>query len=172
MNICHDVKTANFNGRKFKWGCSNYVLSIGLHDCLVLNMWGFKKLLFLLFSSVTLAALNTIQMSYGMNYFRLSHWDSSNMCTYVIDVQSVADKMVGGNLFESPGIYFYFWWEPCCYIMGCQIAWTALCATHCWFNRILPCGLATHCWFNLIFPCGLQTVGLIVYPLVGHTLLV
>ena len=41
----------------------------------------FKKNV-LLFSSVTPAALNTIQISYGISYFR--HWDLSDMFAYVI----------------------------------------------------------------------------------------
>ena len=53
----------------------------------------FKEFLyFSLFSSVTSAALNTIQISYGMSYFR--HRDSSDIFTYDIARQSVVDKMV------------------------------------------------------------------------------
>ena len=47
---------------------------------------------FSLFSSVTSAALNTIQISYGISYFR--HRDSSDIFTYDIARQSVVDKMV------------------------------------------------------------------------------
>ena len=49
-------------------------------------------LYFSLFSSVISAALNTIQISYGMSYFR--HRDSSDIFTYDIARQSVFDKMV------------------------------------------------------------------------------
>ena len=45
-----------------------------------------------MFSSVTSAALNTIQISYGISYFR--HRDSSDIFTYDIARQSVVDKMV------------------------------------------------------------------------------
>ena len=47
---------------------------------------------FSLFSSVTSAALNTIHISYGINYFR--HRDSSDIFTYHIARQSIVDKMV------------------------------------------------------------------------------
>ena len=53
----------------------------------------FKEFLyFSLFSSVTSAALNTIQISYEISYFR--HRDSSDIFTYDIARQSVVDKMV------------------------------------------------------------------------------
>ena len=53
----------------------------------------FKEFLFfLLFLSVILVALNTIQISYGISYFR--HRDSSDIFTYDIARQSVVDEMV------------------------------------------------------------------------------
>ena len=53
----------------------------------------FKEFLyFALFSSVTSAALNTIQIAYGISYFR--HRDSSDIFTYDIARQSVVDKIV------------------------------------------------------------------------------
>ena len=52
----------------------------------------FGFLYFSLFSNVTSAALNTIQISYGISYFR--HRDSSDIFTYDIAQQSVVDKMV------------------------------------------------------------------------------
>ena len=45
-----------------------------------------------MFSSATSAALNTIQISYGISYFR--HRDSSDIFTCDIAQQSVVDKMV------------------------------------------------------------------------------
>ena len=47
---------------------------------------------FSLFSSATSAALNTIQISYGISYFR--HRDSSDIFTCDIARHSVVDKMV------------------------------------------------------------------------------
>ena len=75
----------------------------------------FKEFLyFSLFSSVTSAALNTIQISYGMSYFR--HRDSSDIFTYDIARQSVVDKMVGEISLEvrekSGNLFFTFLWEP------------------------------------------------------------
>ena len=72
----------------------------------------FKEFLyFSLFSSVTSAALNTIQISYGISYFR--HRDSSDIFTYDIARQSVVDKMVRESSLEvreksgkSQGILF------------------------------------------------------------------
>ena len=68
-------------------------------------------LYFSLFSSVISAALNTIQISYGMSYFR--HRDSSDIFTYDIARQSVFDKMVSEISLEvreksgkSQGIFF------------------------------------------------------------------
>ena len=52
----------------------------------------FVFLYFSLFSSATSAALNTIQISYGISYFR--HRDSSDIFTCDIAQQSVVDKMV------------------------------------------------------------------------------
>ena len=76
----------------------------------------FKEFLyFSLFSSVTSAALNTIQISYGISYFR--HRDSSNIFTYDIARQSVVDKMVREISLEvrekSGNFVFTFLWEPC-----------------------------------------------------------
>ena len=72
-------------------------------------------LYFSLFSSVTSAALNTIQISYGISYFR--HRDSSDIFTYDIAQQSVVDKMVGEISLEvrekSGNFVFTFLWEPC-----------------------------------------------------------
>ena len=73
----------------------------------------FKEFLyFSLFSSVTSAALNIIQISYGRSYFR--HRDSSDIITYDIARQSVVDKMVREISFEvreksgkSQGICFH-----------------------------------------------------------------
>ena len=74
----------------------------------------FKEFWYLsLFSSVTSAALNTIQISYGMSYFR--HRDLSDKFTYDIARQSVVDKMVREISLEireksgkSQGILFTF----------------------------------------------------------------
>ena len=58
-NVCHDIhqyESAHVNFKEF--------------------------LYFSLFSSVTSAALNTIQISYGISYFR--HRDSSDIFTYDI----------------------------------------------------------------------------------------
>ena len=76
----------------------------------------FKEFLyFSLFSSVKSAALNTIQISYGMSYFR--HRDSSDIFTYDIARQSVVDKMVREISLEvrekSGNLFSHFWWEPC-----------------------------------------------------------
>ena len=75
----------------------------------------FKEFLyFSLFSSVISAALNTIQISYGMSYFR--HRDSSDKFTYDIARQSVVNKMVRKislEVREKSGNFFsHFWWEP------------------------------------------------------------
>ena len=80
----------------------------------------FKEYLyFSLFSSVTSAALNTIQISYGIGYFRQRN--SSDIFTYNIARQSVVDKMVreislkvrekSGK--KSGNFVFTFLWEPC-----------------------------------------------------------
>ena len=74
----------------------------------------FKEFLyFSLFSSVTSAALNTIQISYGMSYFRRR--DLSDKFTYDIARQSVVDKMVREISLEvseksgkSQGFFFIF----------------------------------------------------------------
>ena len=64
----------------------------GIHQYESIHV-NFKEFLyFSLFSSVTSRALNTIQISYGMSYFR--HRDSSDIFTYDIARQSVVDKMV------------------------------------------------------------------------------
>ena len=75
----------------------------------------FKEFLyFSLFSSVTSEALNTIQISYGISYFR--HRDSSDIFTYDIARQSVVDKMVREISLEvrekSGNLVFTFLWEP------------------------------------------------------------
>ena len=75
----------------------------------------FKEYLYVsLFSSVTSAALNTIQISYGITYFR--HRDSSDIFTYDIAGQSVVDKMVREISLEvrekSGNFVFTFLWEP------------------------------------------------------------
>ena len=81
----------------------------------------FKEFLyFSLFSSVTSAALNTMQISYGMSYFR--HRDSSDIFTYDIARQSVVDKMVREISLEvrekSGNLFFTFLWEP--WLINCQ----------------------------------------------------
>ena len=81
------------------------------------HMWILKKLYFSLFSSATSAALNTIQISYGISYFR--HRDSSDIFTCDIARQSVVDKMVREISLEvreksgkSQEFCFTFLWEP------------------------------------------------------------
>ena len=74
----------------------------------------FKEFLyFSLFSSVTSAALNTKQISYGISYFRQR--DSSNIFTYDIARQSVVEKMVREMSLEvgekSGNFVFTFLWE-------------------------------------------------------------
>ena len=81
----------------------------------------FKEFLyFSLFSSVTSAAFNTIQISYGISYFR--HRDSSDIFTYDIARQSVVDKMVREislEVREKSGNFFpHFCGNPGCGQMG------------------------------------------------------
>ena len=61
------------------------------------------------------AALNTIQISYGISYFR--YRDSSDIFTYDIARQSVVEKIVREKSLEvrekSGNFVFTFLWEPC-----------------------------------------------------------